>query len=380
MKTISFFSPVPVALALLLTLGATNPASAQVRNQTQQTRPSGVGQVGGGGVGGYSGGSSGSSTRQYLNSTQVGDAMITSDLETRRLIVVTDDETNANIRTIIADLDKPKPQVLINVVFLQVEHDKDLNLGTQFTLTGGLAGSTSSVAATATTNYGVPVPNVTDPSTYGGFYSILGKDVNATIRALSTTNKTEILSRPSILTRSNQQATIMVGQSIPIVTNSQVSSITNAITNTVTYQDIGIILKVTPFITDNGMVEMIVSPQISSISATTVPISTGVNSPVIDKRSADTVVVTPSDATVVIGGLISNTKTDSEDKVPLLGDIPLLGNLFKHKVTGSTKTELLIFLTPHVVQNPGDLAQVADTERAKFDLVPKTFPKESNEK
>jgi general secretion pathway protein D len=379
MKIIFPFSPFPVALAILLTLAATNPAPAQVRIQTQQARPTGVGQVGGGGVG-FGGGSSASGTRQYLNSTQVGDAMITSDLETRRLIVVTDDETNANIRTIIADLDKPKPQVLINVVFLQVEHDRDLNLGTQFTLTGDLAGSTNSVAATGTTNFGVPVPSVTDPSTYGGFYSILGKDVNATIRALSTTNKTEILSRPSILTRSNQQATIMVGQSIPIVTNSQVSSVTNAITNTVTYQDIGIILKVTPFITENGMVEMIVSPQISSISATTVPISTGVNSPVIDKRSADTVVVTPSDKTVVIGGLISNSKTDSEDKVPLLGDIPLLGNLFKHKVAGNTKTELLIFLTPHVVQNPGDLSHVAETERAKFDLVPKTFPKESNEK
>jgi type II secretion system protein D len=379
MKIIFTISPFPIALALVLTLGATNPVSAQVRPQTQQTRSTGVGQVGGGGVS-YGGGSSANGTRQYLNSTQVGDAMITSDLETRRLIVVTDDETNANIRTIIADLDKPKPQVLINVVFLQVEHDKDLNLGTQLTLTGGLAGSTNSVAATTTTNFGVPAPSVTDPSTYGGFYSILGKDVNATIRALSTTNKTEILSRPSILTRSNQQATIMVGQSIPIVTNSQVSSITNAITNTVTYQDIGIILKVTPFITENGMVEMIVSPQISSISATTVPISTGVNSPVIDKRSADTVVVTPSDRTVVIGGLISNNKTDSEDKVPLLGDIPVLGNLFKHKVTGSTRTELLIFLTPHVVQNPGDLSHVADAERAKFDLIPKTFPKESNEK
>jgi len=379
MKIIFPFSPFPVALAILLTLAATSPALAQVRIQTQQARPTGVGQVGGGGVG-FGGGSSASGTRQYLNSTQVGDAMITSDLETRRLIVVTDDETNANIRTIIADLDKPKPQVLINVVFLQVEHDKDLNLGTQFTLTGDLAGSTNSVAASGTTNFGVPVPSVTDPSTYGGFYSILGKDVNATIRALSTTNKTEILSRPSILTRSNQQATIMVGQSIPIVTNSQVSSVTNAITNTVTYQDIGIILKVTPFITENGMVEMIVSPQISSISATTVPISTGVNSPVIDKRSADTVVVTPSDKTVVIGGLISNSKTDSEDKVPLLGDIPLLGNLFKHKVAGNTKTELLIFLTPHVVQNPGDLSHVAEVERAKFDLVPKTFPKESNEK
>jgi len=369
MKTNFSRSPILGFCAVAIACFAATQTLAQSSRQTQ-TRSTGISP---GGIGGSTGGSTANTIRQYNNSTLVGDAMITSDMETRRLIVVTDDETNENIRTIIADLDKPKPQVLINVVFLQVEHDNDLDLGTQVSLTGGAAGSTDSIAANATTNFGIPAPRVTDPTTYGGFYSILGKDVNATIRALATTNKTEILSRPSILTRNNQQATIMVGQSIPIITNSQVSSITNAITNTVTYQDIGIILKVTPFITEAGTVEMIVSPQISSISATTVPITTGVNSPVIDKRSADTVVVTPSDQTVVIGGLISSNKTDQENKVPLLGDIPLLGNLFKHKVTGRTKTELLIFLTPHVVKNPDDLSRLATNERAKAELIPKAF-------
>lgn len=361
--------------ALVLAFG-TEAAHAQVLGQNNQLRTGGGAQgfsgVSSNSSAGGSGGSAASATRQYINSTMVGDAMISSDVDTRRLIVVTDDETNENIKAVIAELDKPKPQVLINVVFLQVEHDKDLDLGAQFSYTSKLTDS-GSTRGTGVTNFGIPTPNVVDPSTYGGFYTVLGSDVNATIRALATTNKTEILSRPSILTRSNQPATIMVGQSIPIVTNSQVSSITNAITNTVTYQDVGIILQVTPFITDNGMVEMIVSPQISSLSATSVAISQGVNSPVIDKRSADTVVVTPSDKTVVIGGLISTQKTDQVNKVPLLGDIPLLGAAFRHKVTNHTKTELLVFLTPHVVQNPGDLAHLADTERAKLEAAPKVF-------
>jgi len=353
-------------LPALLLLGAAN-AMAQTQGRT------------GGGMQTFGGSvSTGASTqtsvlsRQYTNSTMVGDAMISSDMETRRLIVITDDETNEYIKTIIAQLDRPKPQVLINVVFLQVEHDKDLDLGAQASYTGTIAISTKPTG-TATTNFGIPSPSNTDSSTYGGFYSILGKDADATIRALATTNKTEILSRPSIVTRSSQQATIMVGQSVPIVTASQVSSTTSAITNSVTYKDVGIILQVTPFITENGMVEMIVSPQISSLSSTTVAISTGVSSPVIDKRSADTVVVTPSDKTVVIGGLISNEKTDQVSKVPLLGDIPLLGNLFRHKATSNTKTELLIFLTPHVVQNPGDLTRLSESERAKLDLAPKVF-------
>jgi general secretion pathway protein D len=200
--------------------------------------------------------------------------------------------------------------------------------------------------------------------------------VNATLHALASTTKTEILSRPSILTRNNQQATIMVGQSVPIITNSRVSDTTNTTINTVQYQDIGIILRVTPFITAEGLVEMIVSPEISSLSATTVPISNTVSSPVIDKRSADTVVVTPSDQTVVIGGLISTQTSDLEDKVPILGDIPIIGFAFKRKVKSDVKTELLIFLTPHVVQTPEDLAHVSDNERDKMDLASKVIQQE----
>jgi len=309
----------------------------------------------------------------------VGDAMITSDMDTRRLIVVTDDITNESIKTVIANLDKPKPQVQIDVVFLQVDHDKDLDLGAEASYTSPISINSQPATGTATTNFGVAAAQAV-PTTYGGFYSIANSKLNATIHLLATNNKTQILSRPSILTRSGQQASVMVGQSIPIITNSQVSSVTNAITNTVTYQDIGIILNVTPFITTEGNVEMIVSPQTSSLSSTTVPISTGVNSPVINKTSADTVVVTPSDQTIIIGGLIASQKNDTVNKIPLLGDIPLVGNLFKHTVNNRTKSELLIFLTPHVVTSPGDLAHLADSERAKMELMPKPTDKENVER
>lgn len=328
--------------------------------------------------GGGGGGSASGGNRQYINSTMIGDAMITSDLETRRLIVVTDEETNESIRTIVESLDKPKPQVLINVVFVQVTHDKDLDLGTEATWTGKLAVKTEPNAV-ASSRFGL-ADALADPTKFGAFYRILGEDVSATIHALSSLGKTEILSRPSILTRNSQQATIMVGQSVPIITNSRVVDQTNATINTVQYQDVGIILRVTPFINADGLVEMIVSPEISSLSATTVPISNTVSSPVIDKRSADTVVVTPSDRTVVIGGLISTEVKDLDSKVPLLGDIPLLGYAFKRKQKSTTKTELLIFLTPRVIQNPGDLSQASDGERAKMNLAPKAFPAQELER
>lgn len=347
-----------VAAAVLL--GA-HEASAQ--GQVQGGR-GGVGAGGGGG----GGGTNSNGTRSYSNSTLMGDATISSDVDTRRLIVVTDAATNENIKAIIASLDKPKPQVLINVVFMQVTHDNSFDLGAEATYKGPVSISTNP-DGTATTKFGL-ARQVADNVTYGAFYQLVGRDITATVHALSGVTKTEILSRPSILTRSNQQATILVGQSVPIVTGTQVAQTTGAITNTYTYQDVGIILKVTPFITSDGMVEMIVSPEISSISAQTVAGQT-----VIDKRNADTVVVTRSDQTIVIGGLISSQKNDTESKVPILGDIPIVGYAFKRRNNDVVKSELLIFLTPHVVATPGELATLSGNERAQLDMAPQTFDK-----
>jgi len=208
-----------------------------------------------------------------------------------------------------------------------------------------------------------------------GLYQILGTDYQVTLRAIAQAGKAKVLSRPSILARNNQPATITVGQSVPLITSVRYDNYGNAI-NSVSYQDVGVILKVTPFITPDGLVEMIVSPQISSIDSTlSIPISTGVSAPVIDVRSADTVVVTPDGQTVVIGGLISTTKAQNIVKIPWLGDIPLMGNLFRRKQTSETKTELLIFLTPHVVQAPAQLAAVSDIERTRANL-PKSFSEE----
>lgn len=351
--------------AALILLGALSPLAL---GQAQGGR--GGGQGGRGGAqGGLGAGTTG--TRSYPNTTMVGDAMITSDPDSRQLIIVTDDLTFENIKEVVARLDKPKPQVLINVVFLQVTHDNTLDLGVEATYRDHVAIKTNPEGI-ATTRFGVAA-RLANPTIQGAFYELIGRDVNATIHALSGVTKTEILSRPSILTRSNQQATILVGQSIPLLTGSTTNPNTDSVTNQIEYQDVGIILRVTPFITAEGLVEMIVSPEISSLSATTVPVSADVNAPVIDRRSADTVVVTPSDRTIVIGGLISSQKNDSESKVPLLGDIPILGHAFKRKVKGNVKTELLIFLTPHVVTNPNELGTMTEIERSKLHMAPKAF-------
>jgi type II secretory pathway component GspD/PulD (secretin) len=120
-------------------------------------------------------------------------------------------------------------------------------------------------------------------------------------------------------------------------------------------------------------VQMIVQPSTSAIDpASQIQISAGVFAPVIDIRSADTVVMTPDGQTVVIGGLMRNDSGEIITKIPYLGDIPFIGNFFKHKTTSSAKTELLIFLTPHVIAAPTQLAAVGEHERNHM-LIPKSY-------
>ena len=332
--------------------------------------------------------SSSSSTREYPNNTEIGDATIKSDPETRRLVIITDDDTTLRISQIISNLDKPKPQVLIKVVFLELTYNDSTDIGVE----GGFGRKIGNTTTTAVANvFGLsglnssptnavlnamgqnvsgflPQSPITTPG--AGLYQIFGQDYQVTLRAIASAGNAEVLSRPSILVRSSQPATITVGQSVPLTTSVRFDTFGNAI-NSVTYTDVGIILRVTPFITSEGLVEMIVSPELSSVSKTdTVPISTGVTAPVIDKRTADTVVVTPDGQTVIIGGLMGRTKSKTESKVPLLGDIPLLGALFKHKVTTDLKTELLIFLTPHIVPLPAELSALTKSEREKMSVKP----------
>lgn len=319
-----------------------------------------------------------STSRQYYNNSTVGDAVITVDPETRRVIVITDDETSQYVGQVITNLDRPKPQVLIKVVFLELTHNNGSDIGVEggwrkdvgqdntasisnlFGLTPGLPGGV------------MPVP----PG--GGLYQMLGKDYQVTLRLLAQAGKLEILSRPSILARNNQPATITVGKSVPLITSVNYVGTSGTAVNSITYTSVGIILRVTPFITSDGMVEMIVSPEISTLAGKdeSIPISNGAEAPVINVRSADTVVVTPDGQPVIIGGLMQNIEGEAENKIPVLGDLPLLGAAFRHRVKNSSKTELIIFLTPHIVSAASELAALSASERRTAEFLPRSFSDE----
>jgi general secretion pathway protein D len=352
----------------------------------------------GGGTGGGFGGAArstasttgGTTARPYPNNSAIGDAYFSIDPETRRVVFIADEATAKSLAQVLTNLDRPKPQVLIKVVFLEVTRDDASDIGIEGYYNKNMGNSWNSGLVTnyavvsntivptsitggkgsqffnGTNLFGLPSP--ASFSGANGIYQILGQDFMVTIHAIAQAGKAKVLSRPSVLARNNQPATITVGQSVPLITSVRYDTFGNAI-NAVTYTDVGVILKVTPFISGDGMVEMIVSPSISRIDpGPGIPISSAANgttisAPIIDIRSADTVAVTPDGQTVVIGGLLQSTKSEIITKIPLLGDIPLLGNLFQRRQKADAKSELIIFLTPHIVAAPTELAALTVKER-----------------
>jgi general secretion pathway protein D len=340
----------------------------------------------GGGFGGMTTRTAGrGGSTSYPTATEMGTATFSVDPETRKIFVVADEETANYVKGVIQDLERPTPQVLIKCIFLEATYTKDSDFGVdgiyRYTAKGSSIDQFNG-SGSARTAFDLAAGT----GALGTFASAAG-DLEVTLSALAKAGKTEILSRPSILARNNQPATISLGQQVPLITNSRFDNYGNQI-NSVSYQDVGIILSVTPFITSDKMVEMLVTPQISEladrsqwvdISGSGTNTSTAVNAvkaPVINSRSADTVVVVPDGQTVVIGGLMQNKKLNSTEKVPILGDIPLLGLLFRHKSTSNGKTELMIFLTPHIIEKPTDLVAVTASERANQQIVPKAFTEE----
>lgn len=330
------------------------------------------------GFGGFGGGGGNTTQRStsrnttYPSSTDIGQARITYDPETRSVIIVADDETATQIKEVVTQLDRPAPQVLIKVVFLEVTYNKGSDIGVSGSYTKNISPGTLNSSV-----YSQAFNGLSGLTSGAGAFTVIADDFQATLRAIAEAGKVEVLSRPSILARNNQQATITVGQQVPLISGVTYDNFGNQ-RNAITYQDVGIILTVTPFITSDGMVEMVLAPEISSVSDSSVNLSTSTNNttvtaPIINIRSADTVVVTPDRQTVVIGGLMSTRKNESVSKIPLLGDIPILGAAFRRKVKSNEKTELMIFLTPTIVQDPRALAMLTKSEQEKAQIPANAF-------
>lgn len=232
-----------------------------------------------------------------------------------------------------------------------------------------LAGS-SNVGGQAVSNFGVGSTN--SNLGYGGLVlSASSENVSVLIRALRQSNRLEVLSRPQIRTLDNQPAYIQIGQKVPRLVSVAVTQVGS--TNGVVLENVGLILGVTPRISPEGMVVMEVDAEKSEVDLNDqgIPVSVSANgavirSPLFNVTTASTTVSALSGETIIIGGLITKSNNDTRRRVPVLSDIPILGNLFRYDSVVATRSELLIILTPHVIRSPEESARIKRAEVARM--------------
>lgn len=256
------------------------------------------------------------------------------------------------IEALIKELDQPPPQVLIQALLAEVTLDETNELGIDWNVTSKWNKGHDSISAGT---------QIAVAAAGDGFnLSVAAGDLSFFLRALQSQGRLEILSRPQILASDNQQATINVGQRVPFITNSRVTENGTTI-NTIQYENVGIILTVTPRINPDGFVKLEVKPEISSLASSSVTISETTKAIVINQRSAETTVTVQDGHTIIIGGLITTKDDDREDRIPWFGDMPWLGALFRGTKKVKERSELLIILTPHVLRTIPEADVVTDT-------------------
>ena len=299
------------------------------------------------------------------------DLIIVADTATNALIITGPREEFQEVEAVIKKLDIPRRMVYLEALIMEVRADKTFNIGVQWAtagdnLVGGFSGSEApggkfanleSINAGALPSTGFSLGVLKQGVQIGG---VNFPNLGAVVNAFKTDSDINVIATPQILTTDNKKATIKVGENVPfLVSTNTTSALTNPTPGTGTlfqnfeYKDVATSLTITPQVNQSDVIRMEIGVEVIKLADTTAS-----STPTTFTRTANTTVVVHNQETVVIGGMIGNDTTTSESKVPLLGDIPLLGWLFKsHSSTGS-KTNLYIFITPHIVENPAELADV----------------------
>jgi general secretion pathway protein D len=295
-----------------------------------------------------------------------GKVTITPDKGSNSLVIMASPNDYTNLVQVIKKLDRRSKQVFVQVLIAEVSLDKKLELGMQLGLIGG--GSPNSNLTVA--GMFDPLASLTD---FGNTIASLGTlapgltaspiNISAILKALDSNGLLNVLSTPNILTSDNKEAEIIVGENVPFKGATTLVGSSGSPQTSVERKDIGINLKIKPQISEGDYIRMDINQEISAVKDT---VTEGAIDLVTTKRSAKTSVVVKDNETVVIGGLIQDKESETVIKVPLLGDIPLLGWLFKTKKKTRNKTNLVILLTPHIVKDSADLAEMTRSQRQLF--------------
>lgn len=275
---------------------------------------------------------------------------IIADESTNSLVIKALPTDYQEIRSIIDALDAPPQQVFIEVIIAEIKLTNTLKEGVELFLKNKLTAVTETVDD-VTTEKLVSKRNlsIVNPAnlTTGGLVDLIFGDVQTVFEILATESTLNFLSTPHILVRDDQKAAIQVGEDVPISTGQAIPGGTDVIVQNVQYRSVGIIFSVTPHIAENGMVVLDIIEEASEIGE--IIIVGGLENPKFTTRKAETSLIVKGGNTVLIGGIIQDKERNTISKVPLLGDIPLLGYLFKSTDKTNEKTELLVLITPHIV-------------------------------
>ncbi|NLI75293.1 MAG: hypothetical protein GX442_02480 [Candidatus Riflebacteria bacterium] len=270
------------------------------------------------------------------------------------MMIITDYQSNLDrIRELVAKLDVAPIQVTIDAHIYEIDLNEEERLGINWQKQIPIPGTNEQ-------SFDMSIaPETADAGGTGVFRwgSLNVNQFRALLAMLKTHSFAKVLSNPVITTLNNRQANITVGQAIPYVSSSQTNAQTGNVTTTVAQANANITLLVTPSVTGNDEVFLDISPTISSVLGFT---TLGGNStPNLSNRSAQTQVIIKNNHTIVIGGMIKTDKNDTISKVPFLGDLPGIGQLFRKKTSKESRTELIIFITPHIVRQHGSAATQA---------------------
>jgi general secretion pathway protein D len=319
-----------------------------------------------------------------------GGISITPDKATNSLLIVASPADYQNLTHIIKQLDKRRKQVFVEAMIIEASIDKLRELGTKWRAAVTHNGEPVAIGGVGTMDqaalqsiitglagmsiggmgnfFNVPV-NTVDPETGKVTTSSLRVPGFAALFSLDEFDgAVNVLSTPQILTSDNKEAEIIVGENVPFISQSQTTAAGTAIPgviNSIVRQDVGIKLTITPQITEGDYVKLDIYQEISSVKQDTAIILINVG-PTTTKRSTKTSVVVKDDQTVVIGGLIQEREEENVTKIPLLGDLPLLGYLFKQTSVSREKTNLMVFLTPHIVKEADSLARLTEMKQREL--------------
>lgn len=320
-------------------------------------------------------GGQGGQTGQQPAIEFASDVRITADPATNSLIVTAAPEDFAILLGVIEKLDIRRRQVYVEAIILEVTLQRMRELGIEVQGGIGLPNGTG----LSRVNLGNLNTALTNPAALSGLIlaAVSERTVNlpngttvpaqaALLTALQTESDVNILSAPNILTTDNEEAEIIVGQNVPFVASRSTSETNLSNTfSTIEREDVGITLRLTPQISEGATVRLALFEEVSALVQNPLLNANDVG-PTTTVRSASTTIAVKDGQTVVIGGLISDAITANESKVPFLGDVPVIGQFFKKTSSNKDKINLLIFLTPHIIKNEVDAADVSVAERDRF--------------